>query len=253
MRQIIILILFFISTVVLAQKANELFITANTLYKDGKYQEAVKLYEEIETSKNVSSELYYNLGNAYYKLNKVAPCIYNYEKALILNPLNEDAKNNLLIAKRLTLDRIEELPESIFQKINKNILQKITYNSWAIIVIALSFLAAVLYLFFYFSDTPNKKRLFFTTSILSFLLLIVSLFITFSQHNQANNTIEAIVFSEEVEVKNEPINDSNELFTLHEGTKVKVLDTVDDWSKIKLVDGKTGWLISKEIKLLNKL
>lgn len=253
MRQAIVLILFFISTVVLAQNANELFVTANTLYKDGKYQEAIKLYEKIEAYKKVSSELYYNLGNAYYKLNKVAPSIYNYEKAILLNPLNEDAKNNLVIAKKLTLDRIEELPKSVFQRINENFLQKITYNTWAIIVLLLSFSAAILYLFFYFSDTPNKKRFFFTTSILSFILLIAAFAITYSQYNQSKNTINAIVFSEEVDVKNAPTKDADEIFMLHEGTKVKVLDTVDKWNKIKLVDGKIGWVISKEIKLLNKL
>ncbi|QXP73350.1 tetratricopeptide repeat protein [Tenacibaculum sp. AHE15PA] len=250
MRQAIVLILFFISTVVLAQNANELFVTANTLYKDGKYQEAIKLYEKIEASKKVSSELYYNLGNAYYKLNKVAPSIYNYEKAILLNPLNEDAKNNLVIAKKLTLDRIEELPKSVFQRINENFLQKITYNTWAIIVLLLSFSAAILYLFFYFSDTPNKKRFFFTTSILSFILLIAAFAITYSQYNQSKNTINAIVFSEEVDVKNAPTKDADEIFMLHEGTKVKVLDTVDKWNKIKLVDGKIGWLLSENLKEL---
>lgn len=250
MRQVIVLILFFTSTVLLAQTADSLFTNANTLYKNGKYQEAIKLYETIEASKKVSSELYYNLGNAYYKLNKVAPSIYNYEKAILLNPLNDDAKNNLVIAKKLTLDRIEELPKSIFQKINENFLQKLSHNTWTIIVLLFSFSAAVLYLFFYFSDTPNKKRFFFTTSILSFLLLIATFAITYSQYNQAKNTIEAIVFSEEVEITNAPTNDSSEIFTLHEGTKVKVIDTVDKWNKIKLVDGKIGWLLSKNLKKL---
>jgi tetratricopeptide (TPR) repeat protein len=248
MKQVIVLLLFLISTIISAQTADELFANANTLYKNGKHQEAIKLYEKIETAGNVSSELYYNLGNAYYKLNKVAPSIYNYEKAIQLDPLNEDALNNLIIAKRLTLDRIEELPKSILQKINKNFLQKFTYNTWAIIVILFSFLAATLFLLYYFSYTPSKKRLFFTTSILSFILLFITLTITYSQYNQSKNTVEAIIFSEEVEVKNAPTNDANEIFTLHEGTKVKILDAVDDWKKIKLVDGKIGWLLSKNLK-----
>ncbi len=248
MKQIIVLLLFFTSSIVLAQTANDLFIEANTLYKNGNYSEAIKLYEEIEASENISSELYFNLGNSYSKLNKVAPSIYNYEKAIQLNPLNQDALNNLIIAKRLTLDRIEELPKSIFQKINKNLFQKFTYDTWAIITIILSVLASLLFLLYYFSYTPSKKRLFFITSTLSFLLLIVGLVITYSQYNQSKNTIEAIIFSEEAEVKNAPTNDSNEIFILHEGTKVKVLDTVDDWKKIKLADGKTGWMFSKNLK-----
>jgi len=176
--------------------------------------------------------------------------IYNYEKALQLDPLNEDAKNNLIIAKRLTLDRIEALPKSVFQKLNKNYLQKFTYNTWAIITIALSFVASILFLLFYFAYTPNKKRTYFTTSIISFLLLIVSLVITYTQYNQAKNTIEAIIFIEEVSVNNEPTENSNEIFTLHEGTKVNVLDSVDNWKKIKLADGKVGWVKAKILKEL---
>lgn len=251
MKQVIALLLFFISSIIVAQAADELFVNANSLYKDGKYVDAVKLYEEIITTKNVSSELYYNLANTYYKLNKVAPAIYNYEKALQLNPLNEDAQNNLIIAKRLTLDRIEELPKTVLQKINENFLQKLTYNTWAIIVILLSFLASFLFLAYYFSYAPGKKRLFFTTSILSFLLVIISLIITYSQYNQSIKNIEAIIFSEEIEIKNAPTNDADEIFTLHEGTKVNILDTVDDWNKIKLVDGKTGWMLSKNLKQLD--
>ena len=250
MNKIIVLLFLLVSSISFAQTANDLFENANALYKEGNYQKAIELYKEIENKKEVSSELYYNLGNAYYKLNKVAPSIYNYEKALQLDPLNEDAQNNLIIANRLTLDRIEELPKSVFQKINKNVLQKLTYNQWAALTIFLSFIAATLFLLFYFSYTPNKKRLYFTTSIISFLLLIVTLVITYTQHDQTKNTIEAIIFAEEIEVKNAPTSDANEIFTLHEGTKVNVLDTVDNWKKIKLIDGKIGWIKREAIRLL---
>ncbi|MBA6156113.1 tetratricopeptide repeat protein [Tenacibaculum sp. S7007] len=250
MNKIIVLLFLLVSSISFAQTADDLFENANALYKEGNYQKAIELYKQIENKKEVSSELYYNLGNAYYKLNKVAPSIYNYEKALQLDPLNEDAQNNLIIANRLTLDRIEELPKSVFQKINKNVLQKLTYNQWAALTIFLSFIAATLFLLFYFSYTPNKKRLYFTTSIISFLLLIVTLVITFTQHNQTKNTIEAIIFAEEIEVKNAPTIDANEIFTLHEGTKVNVLDSVDNWKKIKLVDGKIGWIKKEALRLL---
>lgn len=251
MKQIIALLLFFTSTTLLAQSADEIFTNANTLYKEGKYKEAIKLYEDIVATKNVSSELYYNLGNTYYKLNKVAECIYNYEKSIQLDPLNQDAQNNLIIAKRLTIDRIEELPNSIFQKLNENFVQKFTYNTWAVAVVFLSFLASILFLMYYFSYTSSKKRFFFTTSILSFILLVTTLIVTNYHYNESINTIEAIIFSERVSVKNEPNENANELFILHEGTKVKIVDTVDDWNKIKLVDGKTGWILKDEIKLFN--
>ncbi len=250
MNKVIVILLLLISSISSAQTVNDLFANANALYKNGKYQEAIKLYKQIENSEEISSDLYYNLGNAYYKLNKVAPSIYNYEKALQINPLNLDAQNNLIIANRLTLDRIEELPKSIFQKIDENIFQKLTYNSWAVITILLSFIASTLFLLFYFSYSPSKKRLFFTTSILFFLALVTTLIITFTQYNKTKNTIKAIIFSEEISVKNAPTSDSDEIFTLHEGTKVNVLDTVDDWKKVKLIDGKIGWTLANNLKEL---
>lgn len=246
----IVLILLCIANWATAQNTDVLFADANTLYKEGKYKEAIELYQQIEENREVSSELYHNLGNAYYKLNKVGPSIYNYEKALKLDPLNEDAKNNLVYAKRLSLDRIEALPKSLLQKFNERILQKLTYNTWAVISIIFSFLSAILFLLFYFSYASSKKRLYFTTSILSFILLLITLAITINQYNYSINNIEAIIFSEEVSVKNEPTNTSDEIFMLHEGTKVKVLDTVDDWKKIKLADGKIGWILKNTLKEL---
>lgn len=246
----IILLLVFISNIVSAQNADALFADANNLYKEGKYEEAITLYKQIENTKAVSSELYYNLGNAYYKLNKVAPSIYNYEKALILNPLNEDAKNNLLIAQKLTLDRIEGLPKTLFQKLNTNFLEKLHYNTWGYLAVIFSIIGSILFLSFYLSFNSTKKRVFFITSIFSFLALIFVLVVAYQQYNSAINKKEAIIFATEVNVKNAPTINSDEIFTLHEGTKVLVLDTVDSWKKIKLIDGKIGWLQTNTIQII---
>ncbi|WP_299712324.1 tetratricopeptide repeat protein [uncultured Tenacibaculum sp.] len=234
-----------------AQELDVTFKKANSLYKNGEYKKAAELYEEIITSKKVSSELYHNLANCYYKLNEVGPSIFYYEKALLIDPLNEDAKNNLVFAKRLALDRIEELPKSVLQKFNSNYISKISYNNWAKITVFLSFLAAFLFISYYFSSSPTRKRLFFTTSVLSTLLLVISLAISYHQYNKSANTIEAIIFSSEVSVKNEPTKNGDEVFVIHEGAKVRVLDEVDDWQKIRLADGKIGWLKSNDIKILS--
>lgn len=240
-----------VSSTLHAQNSEDLFQEANSLYKAGSYKEAIKRYEDIVATGSVSSELFYNLGNCYYKLNSVAPSIYNYEKALKLDPLNEDAKNNLIFAKRLALDRIEELPKSVFQKFNDRFLTIFTYNGWAIFSIVFSFITAILFLVYYFSKSPLKKRFFFTTSLISLILLLLSIIISFQQYNSSLKTVEAIVFAEEVSVKNEPTKRADEAFVLHEGTKVFVLDKVDNWNKIRLIDGKIGWLYTNEIQLLN--
>ena len=231
-----------------SQNLDSLFVSANNLYKNGNYEEAIKTYNEIESKGFVSSELYYNIGNSYYKLNKVASTIYFYEKALKIDPLNEDAQNNLVFAKRLALDNIEELPKTLLQKINQNYLQKLSYNQWAIAAVVLSILASILFLLFYFADIPSRKRLYFVSSVLGFILLIVSIFITYNQYSFTKNNVEAIIFAEKTEIRNSPTLNSEEVFTLHEGTKVYVIDAVDNWKKIKLADGKIGWIITSELK-----
>ena len=239
------------STVFVAQTSTQsLFENANVLYKEGKFNEAVKIYKEIEAKDSVSATLYFNLGNSYYKLNNVANTIYNYEKALLIDPLHEDAANNLEFARRMTIDNIEELPKTFLQRLEVNYLQKLSYNQWAKLAIAFSFLGAILFLLFYFSNISNKKRIYFVTSIFSFLLLIVSVFITYHQYQKAINTKYAIIFSPKTSVNNAPTLNSDEIFELHEGTKVSVLDTVDNWMKIKLTDGKIGWVTSKNLKML---
>ena len=249
MKKITLLFVLFTS-LLSAQTVDELFSQANKAYKEAKYTEAIELYQKIEEKEQISSELYFNLGNSYYKLNKVASTIYNYEKALQLDPLNKDAANNLVFAKRLTLDAIEELPKTFLQRLNENYLQKLSYNQWAIVVVFFSFLASLLFLLFYFSVTSSRKRLYFVTSIFSFLLLLISLTITYNQYSFSKKNIQAIIFVEKAEVKNAPTLNSEEVFTLHEGTKVKVLDAVDNWKKIKLADGKIGWIIASELKVL---
>jgi len=238
----------FIITSISAQEVDSLFVSANNYYKNGDYKNAIEAYKNIASKELVSSELYYNLGNAYYKINKVGPAIYYYEKGLKLNPLQEDIKNNLVFAKRLALDNIEALPKTIFQKININYLQKLSYNQWAIVVVVVSFFTSLLFLLFYFASSPAKKRGYFTFSILSLLLLLATVSITYNQYGFSKNNIEAIVFSAKTEVRNAPTLNAEEVFTLHEGAKVFVLDAIDNWKKIKLADGKVGWIIANEIK-----
>jgi tetratricopeptide (TPR) repeat protein len=251
MKKILLLLAFFTVNGLFSQDFDKLFSEANNFYKNGNYENAIELYEQIAVSGNVSSELFYNLGNSYYKINKVGPSIYNYEKALLLDPLNEDAENNLIFAKRLSLDRIEELPKSALQKFNENYISKLHYNQWATLSVVLSLLAALFFLLYYFSHSPSKKRLFFTSTVISVLLLVTSLSITVNQYRVDSRKVEAIIYATEVSVKNEPTRSAEEAFILHEGTKVIVLDQVDDWKKIKLVDGKIGWLKEQDINILN--
>ena len=181
-----LILLLLLSCQLFSQNTEELFKEGNKQYKLSNYSEAISSYKEIEALGLTSSELYYNLGNCYYKLNQVAASIFNYEKALLLDPLNEDAQTNLIFAKRLTVENIEEIPLTIFQKLDATIIKKLSYNEWAFSAVTFSILGSLFFLLFYFSFTPSKKRLFFITSSISFLLLLVTSFITVKEYSYVN-------------------------------------------------------------------
>ena len=246
----LIVVFLFAYSNMFAQSNTELFEQANELYRGENYVEAIGIYEKIEASGLVSSELYYNLGNSYYKINKVAPSIYNLEKSLLINPQNKDAVNNLIFANRMTIDAIEELPKTFFQNLESDVIEQLSFNQWAYLVVGFSILMSLFFLFFYFSYIPTRKRAYFLVSIISGVLLVVTLFFTFTQYDTSISTIEAIVFDEKVSVKSAPLVSGLEVFELHEGLKVWILDEVDVWKKIKLADGKTGWIQSDSLKIL---
>ena len=231
-----------------SQTNQELFNEANKFYKKEAYNEAISIYKTIEETDYVSADLYYNLGNSYYKLNKVAPAIYYFEKALKINPNHTDAANNLKFANRMIIDEIEELPKTFFQKIAENITYKLSFETWAIVAIVASFLAAILFLLYYFSKTTKTKLVFFNLSILVSILFAFSIFFAFSAYNFHKKNRNAIIFEPKVEINNAPSLNSEVLFELHEGTKVKILDDLQGWKKIKLADGKIGWITSSAVK-----
>ncbi len=248
MKKFVTLILIFFSLTIYSQTPEKLFSEANTFYKESNFERALGVYLSIEEQGFESSELYFNLGNCYYKLNKVAPAILYFERAIKLDPNNEDAISNLAFAKRMTIDVIEELPKSIFQKFSENVIQKLSYDVWAIIAIIFSFLASILFLMYHFSYSPKKKLFYFNTTLFSVFVLLITVFFAFNNYEVEKNNRTAIIFAPKVEVKNAPTENTEDVFELHEGTKVIILDELDNWKKIKIADGKIGWIPDSEIK-----
>ncbi len=248
MKKIVSILLLLFSILTYSQEVNKLFAEANTFYKEENFKRAVGVYLAIEEQGIESDDLYFNIANCYYKMNKVAPAIYYYEKALKVNPTNADAKVNLAFAKRMTIDVIEELPKTFLQRFSANVIQKLPFDTWAIIAVIASFLAALLFLLYYFSTSSTKKLFYFNTSIFAVFVLIVTVFFAFNNYKTVQKNRTAIIFSQKVEIKNAPSTNSDEVFELHEGTKVIVLDALDNWKKIKIADGKTGWINADALK-----
>ena len=250
MKLVLYLFLFIFSGPLFAQNDTVVFEQANALYNQGKYAEALDKYNTILEGDKHSAELYYNIANAHYKLNHIAPSIYYYEKAAKLAPNDNDIKNNMSYANNMKIDAIETLPEIGIKKFTKNITNSFTFDGWAKLSVALVFSFVILFLLYYFTYATTTKRLYFIGSIASIFLACIALAFTFHNYNLVQKDQAAIVFAQETQVKSEPNTRSDEAFTLHEGTKVQILDEVNDWKKIKIADGKTGWIAEKDIKEL---
>lgn len=248
MKKLIFSIVLLFSLVIFAQTPNELFSKGNNLYQNGKYTEAIEAYSSIEKHGVKSDDLFFNLGNCYYKLNKVAPSIYYYEKALKINPTHEDASFNLAFAKRMTIDVIEDLPKTFLQRFSSAVIQKLPFDTWAIIAVIASFLASLLFLLYYFSFSSKKKLFYFNTSIFAVFVLVISVFFAFQNYKTVQKNRAAIIFKAKVKIKNAPSTRSEAAFELHEGTKVVILDELDHWKKIKIADGKIGWIYTDDLK-----
>lgn len=224
------------------------FEKGNDLYQKGKYEQAISEYESILATKQHSAELYFNLGNCYYKLNKVAPAIYNYEKALVLNPDDPEITNNLKFAQKLQIDEIKVVPQVGFSKMVHDFTSIFHYNTWAWISVGLATLFLLCFSGYYFSRLTFSKRVFFFGMFALLFLLLISVSSAISEKDHYEREKPAIVFAEIVLVKSEPQSAGNTVFTLHEGTKVFVLEALDNWKKIQLTDGTEGWIEKKAIR-----
>ncbi|WP_373057414.1 tetratricopeptide repeat protein [Zunongwangia sp. H14] len=248
MKRIVYLLLF-LSISLFAQNEGT-FEEANEAYSNGNYEEAIDKYNKILESGEASAALYYNLGNAHYKLNHLAESIYNYEKALLRNPGDEDIKNNIKFARNMAIDDIQEVDRSGFSESVNNLISTFTANSWATIAIIFCALFAAFFLAYYFMQKPLLKRIFFGISIVMVLCGFLSIYFAYAREEIMENNQYAIIFSEEAQVRNEPSLRGDEAFLLHEGTKARVLEDYQEWVKIELANGNQGWINKENIKRL---
>ena len=232
------------------QSLDSIFDSSNDFYTNGNYQMAIEGYKSILNSGFESAELYYNLGNAFYKLNNIPESNFFYEKARSILPDDEDVLINLSFAQNLRIDKIEKLPISQTQNLKINILKMFSEKGWSILLITLAWAICISLILYLSINKSIQKRIFFSQSIILLIIAIVILIINIEK-KELNNEKFAIVFDKEVEVWSEPNRISELKFLLHEGTKVKQIDTIQDWVNIQLENGTLGWIQSSTIKILD--
>mgnify|MGYP001189307299 FL=1 len=232
------------------QSLDSIFDSSNDFYTNGNYQMAIEGYKSILNSGFESAELYYNLGNAFYKLNNIPESNFFYEKARSILPDDEDVLINLSFAQNLRIDKIEKLPISQTQNLKINILKMFSEKGWSILLITLAWATCISLILYLSINKSIQKRIFFSQSIILLIIAIVILIINIEK-KELNNEKFAIVFDKEVEVWSEPNRISELKFLLHEGTKVKQIDTIQDWVNIQLENGTLGWIQSSTIKILD--
>lgn len=243
-------LLYILSIIFFAQAAlaQDAFEKANELYRKQKYAEAAKEYENILKGKKESAEVYFNLGNSYYKMGKIAPSILNFERALQLNPNNKDAQINIGYARKMTIDNIKEVPKAGFSKMLYNLTGSYHYNTWAWIAVGFAFGFLAMFIGYYFAGSTVLKRIFFVGMFVILLLIVISIISAIFVKSVENSERPAIVYEEVLSVKAEPSVNSEDAFLLHEGTKVQVLENVDNWRKIQLADESVGWVPKNTIR-----
>ena len=227
-------------------------IEAEAAYRQNSFAESIKLYEsEIGKNKQIkkeSPELYYNLGNAYFRDNQIAKAILNYERALLLDPGDSDIRHNLRFAKTRIEDKIDSADSFFINQWISSIQNLFTANRWAIIGIVL-FLALIIAVGSYVISTQiTVRKISFYSSIVLLALVIIANAFAFRQKIKIVNRSTGIVMSASVSIYTSPDAHSQELFRLHEGSKVRIKREEGNWFEIVIANGSVGWLQKKNIE-----
>ena len=222
----------------------------DSAYMKNDYASAIQIYEAL-LNRGEAADIYYNLGNSYYKAGDIAKAILNYERALLLQPGNGDIRANLEIARSKTVDKVEPVPEIFFVSWTKSLINSMSVDSWAVCgVVCFILLIVFLYLFIFSKQIVLKKAGFISGIVFLAVTILANVFAN-QQKDELTNRNSAIVINPSVTVRSTPSESGTSLFILHEGHKVGVKDgSMKDWKEIRLEDGKVGWVPASSIEII---
>ena len=216
---------------------------ADALYEQEKYAEAAEVYEEVLKTQGIAAEVYYNLGNCYYKQNEIPLAILNYERAFLLDPGDNDIRANLALARGKTIDKVVPPSEMFFVTWWRDMTNCMSMNAWATLGIT-AFVLMLLGVLVYMFLTPLwARKLGVYGAMVLLLVAVLANLAAISQHISQTHRNTAIILAPSVTVKSSPSEKSTDLFLIHEGSKVEILDgTMKDWMEVKFEEGKQGWI-----------
>ncbi len=247
MKRIIYTILAILFTATVFAQA-DLLQKANEHYTKEEFQKAIDGYNQILTAGIESPEVYYNLGNAYYKTKQYTLAILNYERAKLLAPDDEDIEFNLQVANQKVVDSIQELPGIFIVRWWNALVNSQTTDTWAVLSI-FSFIVFLTMLgFYFFAKTSEVKRITFWSGCFLIVFTIFSWTFAAKQKSRLINHSYAIVMQPTVTVKSSPSDKGTNLFVVHEGLKIRITDKLGDWVEIRLADGNKGWLLTESVE-----
>jgi tetratricopeptide (TPR) repeat protein len=253
MKNLVIIICLFCQAMnVAAQMTNaeSLLESGNQFYSSADYGSAVTQYESVLASGLESPGLYFNLGNAYFKLNNIPAAILYYEKARQLDPTDENIQFNLDLANSRIIDRMEPLPEFFLRTWWKSVRNVFSSDQWAKIGVIGFILALIALTLFFISRSIFLRKISFWSGILLLGLMSVSLIFSIGGYREYSRHNSAIIFTPTVTVKSSPNDASVDLFVIHEGTKVLITDLVEGWSEVRLANGHVGWVKTETFRLI---
>jgi tetratricopeptide (TPR) repeat protein len=236
---LMVCLLLCLSSVAFGQQPTELYKSAAQLYKTNQFDQAAAAYEKILSQGYKSAEVYYNLGNCYYKLNTLNKAILNYERALKLAPQDEDIQHNLAVANTKVVDKIQPVPTLALLNLWNGIVEAKSSYGWALIALGFIWLALVFFAIYLF---VGIRKFSFAVGTMLVVFSIAVIMLATKQSNKEQQSDAAILSVSNSFVKSAPDANGNDLFMLHEGVKFQILDRVGEWSKIRLADGKVGWI-----------
>lgn len=245
-----LLIFLFVNFVISAQDLETLMKAGNDFYQNKQYQEAIANYESILQQGYVSGDLYYNLGNSYFRIGAIGNAILFYERALKISPGHEDAAYNLRIANARTVDKIQEIPPLFFIKWWNILLSTFTSTGWQAIIFIFYILLLVCIAIYFLVRNLQAQKFAFTFGSLNIAALLIAVILFFSSLERESSNDYGILLKSVATAKISPDAQSNDAFVIHEGIKFRIEDEVKNWVKIRLADGKVGWLTENSFDLI---